>query len=337
MGAEKQGRVTLKDLAGQAGVSVATASRVVNNKPGGCVSGAVRERVWETARRLGYRPNLDARSLKAGAAAGPAGTVAVLMARPESARRDAFFSECLDSLSAELLSAGFRLGDVLYLESSSGGPLPEGDGYVILGKCQETLLRACQGRTGNVVGIWRNPGPLPVDEVVCSGRRAALLAMEHLLELEHRRIAYIGDCSFENRYLGYTEGLTSRQLPLIYSLVCNVPQTRAAGEQAMEALLRQGEATAALCANDEVALGALRAVGRRRGDGPPISVISIDDTAEARRAGLTTVHIPGRDMAHLAAGLLADRFRGGHREYVHIELPCRLVERESCFFAAQGG
>ncbi len=336
MGTERQNRVTLKELAGQAGVSVATASRVVNNQPGSCVSEAVRERVWETARRLDYQPNLNARGLKTGEDAGPAGAVCILVARPESARRDAFFAECLDSLSSELLLAGFRLGETLYLESSSGGPLPEGDGYVILGKCQEQLLRACKERTENLVGIWRNPGPLPVDEVVCSGYKAALLAMEHLLELEHRRIAYIGDCSFENRYLGYTEGLTSRHLPLIYSLVCNVPQTRAAGEQAMEVLLKQGEATAALCANDEVALGALRAI-RRRGGETPISVVSIDDTAEARRAGLTTVHIPGRDMAHLAVRLLVDRFQGGHREYVHVELPCRLVERESCFFAAPGG
>ncbi|MCD8332330.1 MAG: LacI family transcriptional regulator [Oscillospiraceae bacterium] len=328
--------MTLKELAQQAEVSVATASRVMNNKPGGCVSPAVRERVWETARRLGYQPNLNARSLKTGGPEAPAGTVCILVARPESARRDAFFTESLDSLSAELLSAGFRLGEAVYLQSASGGPLPEGDGYVILGKCQEELLRACRKRTRNLVGIWRNPGPLPVDEVVCSGRKAALLAMEHLVELEHRRIAYIGDCSFENRYLGYTEGLTRRQLPLIYSLVCNVPQTRAAGEQAMERLLSQGEATAALCANDEVALGALQALRRQGGGEPPVSVISIDDTAQARQAGLTTVHIPGRDMAHLAVLLLSDRFRGGHRECVHVELPCRLVERESCFFAANG-
>lgn len=332
-GTEEGETVTLKELAEQAGVSAATASRVLNNKPGGCVSAPVRARVWETARRLGYQPNLYAKGLKAGDGGALGKTVSIIVARPDSARKDAFFTESVDSLSAELLAAGFRLGEVRYMEGALRGPLPEGEGYVVLGKCQEELLRVCQRRTEYLVGIWRNPGLLPVDQVVCSGQKAARLAMEHLLELDHRRIGYIGDCSYENRYVGYTEGLMNRRLPLIYSLICDTPQTRAAGEQAMEALLKQGKATAVLCANDEVALGALQALGRWGRGRPPVSVISIDDTAQAKRAGLTTVHIPGRDMAHLAVRLLADRFAGGHREYAYVELPCHLVERESCCFA----
>lgn len=322
--------MSLKEIAQRTGVSVSTVSRVLNNKPGSCVSAGVRRQVWAAAQELGYRPNLNARNLKIGTVEPVSPTVSVIVAR-----EDTFFSECLNSIACELLSNRFQLGDTVCIEGNPSPVLPESDGYVILGKCPEELLRACQRRTEHLVGIWRNPGALPVDEVVCSGQKAAQLAMEHLLDLGHRRIAYIGDCSYENRYVGYTEALTNHQLPLIYQLICNTPQTRADGERAMTGLLHQGEATAVLCANDEVALGALQALKQHRRRGIPISVISIDDIPDAQRARLTTVHIPWQDMAHMAVCLLADHFSGGHTEYVHVELPCRLIERDTCYYASK--
>lgn len=324
--------MSLKEIAARTGVSVSTVSRVLNNRPGGCVSPQVRERVWCAAREMGYQPNLNARNLKKGTAAQDLPQISVIMARADTPQEDPFFIQCLDVLSSELVGSGFRLGPTAGPESHLS-PLPQADGYIVLGKCREDLLRMLEERTPNLVGLWRNPGALPVDQVVCSGQRAAALAMEHLVELGHRRIAYIGDCSYENRFVGYTEALTGHGLPLIYPLVFNVQQTRADGRKAMEALLRAGEATAVLCASDEVALGALEAVRhtrKKRGTLPP-SIISIDDIPEARRAGLTTVHIPRDDMAHLAVRLLADRMAGGHREQVSVELPCRLVERDSCY------
>lgn len=324
--------MSLKEISARTGVSVSTVSRVLNNRPGGCVSPQVRSRVWAVAREMGYQPNLNARNLKRGTPAQVLPQISVILARPDAPREDPFFIQCLDDLSAELLGSGFRLGPTSYPEE---GPwqLPQADGYIVLGKCREDLLRALEQRTANLVGLWRNPGALPVDQVVCSGQKAAALAMEHLLELGHRRIAYIGDCSYENRFVGYTEALTGHGLPLIYPLVFNVQQTREDGKKAMEALLRAEEATAVLCASDEVALGALEAVRhtRKKRGTVPMSVISIDDIPEAKKAGLTTVHIPRGDMTHLAVRLLADRMAGGHREQVSVELPCRLVERDSCY------
>lgn len=324
--------MSLKEIAARTGVSVSTVSRVLNNRPGGCVSPQVRERVWAAAREMGYQPNLHARNLKQGTSVQLLPRVSVILARSDAPTEDPFFVQCLDDLSAELLGSGFRLGDTLCPEERGWAP-PAADGYIVLGKCRADLLRALEGRTPNLVGLWRNPGALPVDQVVCSGQKAASLAMEHLMELGHRRIAYIGDCSYENRFVGYTEALTGHGLPLIYPLVFNIPQTREDGQKAMEALLQAGEATGVLCASDEVALGALDALRhtRKKRGVLPVSVISIDDIPEARRAGLTTVHIPREDMAHLAVRLLADRMAGGHREQVSVELPCRLVERDSCY------
>lgn len=326
--------MSLKEIAARTGVSVSTVSRVLNNRPGGCVSAPVRERVWAAAREMGYQPDLNARNLKRKTSAPVPRRISVVMARADTPREDPFFSQCLEDLSAELLHSGFQLGETAYPEEGADR-IPAADGYIVLGKCRPELLRSLGQRTPNLVGVWRNPGALPVDQVMCSGQKAAQLAMEHLMELGHRRIAYLGDCSYENRYVGYAEALTSQGLPLIYSLVFNVHQTREDGQRAMETLLRSGEATAVLCASDEVALGALDALGRTRQKrgAVPVSVISIDDIPEAARVGLTTVHIPRGDMAHLAVRLLADRISGGHREQVCVELPCRLVERESCYWA----
>lgn len=324
--------MSLKEIAARTGVSVSTVSRVLNNRPGGCVSAQVRQRVWSAAREMGYQPNLHARNLKQGTSDQALPRVSVILARPDAPTEDPFFVQTLDDLSAELLGAGFRLGKTVCPEEGAWSP-PEAEGYIVLGKCREDLLRRLEAHTPNLVGLWRNPGALPVDQVVCSGQKAASLAMEHLVELGHRRIAYIGDCSYENRFVGYTEALTGHGLPLIYPLVFNIPQTREDGQRAMEALLQAGEATGVLCASDEVALGALDALRhtRKKRGVLPVSVVSIDDIPEARQAGLTTVHIPRGDMAHLAVRLLADRMAGGHREQVSVELPCRLVERDSCY------
>lgn len=65
---------------------------------------------------------------------------------------------------------------------------------------------------------------------------------------------------------------------------------------------------------------------------PELSVISIDNIALSQecRPMLTTINIPKEDMAHMAVQLLLDRMARRHREFVRIELPCRLIRRESC-------
>ena len=95
--------------------------------------------------------------------------------------------------------------------------------------------------------------------------------------------------------------------------------------------------SAIFCANDSTALGVLEALkksGRRK---YIPSVISIDNIREAQMCSpsLTTIDIPKREMAHHAVALLLDRIRCGHSENIRMELPCRLIVRESCSYAAE--
>ncbi len=337
--------MTLKDIAQMVGTSPSTVSRVLNNTSGSCASPELRDRIWEAARATGYVPNETARSLRkggseAGEKAAPAPTrVAIVLARVRTLDADPFFSELFRNIEQELMAQGATIAQVVYAKDAPGQELVEADGVIIVGRSSRRLLEYVTALCPNVVGIWRNPMDFDVDEVVCDGRKAAEQAMGHLFDLGHRRIAYVGDCSYESRYIGYCNMLIQGHVPMSYELVRQTDQTTDAGRAAMRELLAAREAgradfSAVFCANDATAVGVLEVLEEAKlPEGERVSVISIDDVAAAQETTpyLTTIHIPRDEMAHLAVVLLLDRARGGHRESVRIELPGRIVERESCW------
>lgn len=175
-----------------------------------------------------------------------------------------------------------------------------------------------------------------MDEIVCSGSHAAVLAVEYLIELGHKNIAYIGDCNTESRYMGYYECLLSHKIPLTYDYIIPTNQTKEDGYRAFyEILAKAKRPSAVFCANDVTALGFLSAMkecnGRKKKQTYRPAVISIDDIEEASlcKPLLTTVRIPKEDMAHLAVLTLTDRLNKGHSENICLELPCQLIVRES--------
>lgn len=321
--------MTLKDVARLAQVSPATVSRVLNNA--GPVSEAVRTRVWAAARELGYAPNRSAQLLKRGPRPEKPGVcVGVVTARFATLEMDPFFHWLFRSVEERLFARGGRVSSILNVPDLLRQGPPEADGYLLLGRCPPQALDRLHRLTDNIVGVGRNPTDFDVDEIICSGQQAAFLAMEYLLKLGHRQIAYIGSCSYEERFIGYYEALRRHSLPLDQRLVQDTDQTAATGRAAMSQLLTTGGFTAVLCANDATALGALETLAAVGGQQP--AVIGIDNipAAEWAKPALTTVHIPKEEMGKAAVNLLLDRINGGHREHVRMEFPCRLVIRASC-------
>lgn len=320
--------MSIKKIAALCGVSPSTVSRVLNNTSPSCASAAVRDKVWQAARQLNYTPNQHARQLKSGGAQ-KSPRIAVLLARIHSLDDDPFFAELLRKLEEQLFAAGCTLCQCLLADD-----LPqlqqEVDGLLILGRLEEQLLQQVRRVTPNLVSISRNPLNFEVDEVVCSGKQAASLAMDYLLQQGHKKIAYIGDCSDEDRYVGYCETLIKNNIPLDYQLIRPAESNRAEGAAAMQGLLEQGKMSAVLCANDIIAIGALELLLQQKKPRP--AVISIDniEAAQSCKPLLSTVDIPRGEMAHLAVMLLLDRINNGHREFTRVELPCRLIKRESC-------
>ncbi|MDE5864238.1 MAG: substrate-binding domain-containing protein, partial [Lachnospiraceae bacterium] len=221
-------------------------------------------------------------------------------------------------------------------ENSTGFiPDKENTGLIILGKCPAKLIPMLRKRYQCIAGIDRNPTDYEYDEVVCNGTTAAEKAVEYLISLGHKDIAYIGDCTYEARYIGYYQALLNHKISLNHMNVHPTRQTREEGYQAMRSILQREELpTAIFCANDSTALGVLQALKQSKQRGYRPSVISIDNIQASQKTSpmLTTIDIPKKEMSHLALTLILDRRNGHHEENVRIELPCRLIERESCSY-----
>ncbi len=341
--------MSLKKIAEMTGVSVSTVSRVLNDKSSTCASAETRDRIFAAAREIGYIPNEAARQLKkmggpqadaAGAeGADPARRVTIILARVSSLDEDPFFLELFRSLEAELMKQSTIIDQVVYAEESLPKTVSSSNGVILLGRSSKRLLDEIRTQNPNMVGIWRNSMDFDVDEVICDGEAAARLAMDYLLSLGHRRIAYIGDCSYESRYVGYCNALIQNRISMDYSLIKQTNQTREAAEPAFRELLQmkmsgKNDFSAVFCANDVTAIRVLELLAaEKKKVRESISVISIDDIEESQNTKpfLTTIHIPRDEMAHMAVTLLLDRIGRLHREPVRIEFPCRVMARESCY------
>lgn len=326
--------MSLKKIAEMAGVSVSTVSRVLNNKEYNCASADVKDRIWAAAKEIHYVPNESARNLQRGnqiSAPKPARQLAVILGRFDSLQRDPFFAELFRSVEQEIFASGCVISDFCTAADLQNKNLPQADGFIILGRSSEHLLKKIEKNTKNIIAIDRNPTDFEIDEVICDGKEAASLAMDYLIGKGHEKIAYIGDCSCETRYVGYCDSLIQRRMPLDYSFIYPTNQTEDSGYAAMEQLLERGMVHAVLCANDATALGAVRALGDCR-KAPGIDLISIDNIQAAEEVTplLTTVNIPKKDMGKIAVKILLDRINHGHTETMRIEFPPRLIRRESC-------
>lgn len=360
--------MSLKKIAQLAGTSVSTVSRVLNQPEHRCHNKELSSKIWNIAMAENYVPNTYARNLrkKSGSDNAPF-CVDIYLTRFSSMNDDSFFEELFQTIKEELLDAGCILGDVLNSADllTLGNPtnisvhvpyksreriwsenqknsLPfiekkENTGLIVLGKCPQNLIPVLNKRYNYIAGIDRNPTEYEYDEIICNGATAAKKAVEHLISLGHTNIAYIGDCSYESRYIGYYQTLLNHHIPLNHTNVYPTNQTFSEGQQAMQQILEKKERpTAIFCANDMTALGVINVLHSSRKKDYLPSVIGIDNIKASERTTpmLTTIHIPQKEMAHLAVSLLLDRKNGKHTEHVRIELPCHLLKRESCYYYA---
>lgn len=333
--------MSLKQIATMVGTSVSTVSRVLNNTSSNCASRELQDKIWAAARETGYRPNEAARSLRqTGRTDKKLPCISIVLARITSLEEEPFFAELFRCLETELFKQHATIDHIVYAGESMTQNLSGSDGIIILGRCSQKLLDYITSQNRNVIGIWRNLTNFNVDEVVCDGKKAAEMAMQYLFSLGHRRIAYIGDCSFESRYVGYCDMLIRNNIPMDYELIKQTNQTGEEAEAALQSLLEKkeednGHFTAIFCANDSTAIRVLQLLEKEKKllKDSPISVISIDDIEEAQNTKpfLTTIHIPRQEMAHMAILLLLDRIAKGHMKVVRNEFACHIMQRSSCY------
>jgi LacI family repressor for deo operon, udp, cdd, tsx, nupC, and nupG len=323
---------TIKDVARELGISVATVSRALSRPE--LLRPETRDRVMNVVERLGYRPNLLARGLRRGQAH------AILFVAPNLSP---FFLEIFAGAEIVVRDAQFAL----LFGNSGGDPEREQEYFdqVASGRADGIILLTGLAPAAYAVGARPLPPLVTVLErlvdaavpVVRTDHHAgAQDATRHLIGLGHRHIGHITGVrrvlSTSRRLEGFRSALAAAQLPARPELVCTGDFTMRSGAEGMQHLMAlDPPPTAVLCANDEMAFGAILAL-RKLGLAVPedVSVVGFDDQnmAEFYNPPLTTVHIPRHELGRRAAMELLEQLAGRDvaREVI---LPTRLVVRES--------
>lgn len=338
---ERGDPVTIVDIARQAGVSIKTVSRVINREEG--VGALTRARVQELVEKLGYRPNVSARSLSSRrsyligvifmrvGAYHYVGEVQVGAMR--ACRRAGYHLVVEQAQPPEAVGGVQAFADVLRDARFDGVVLtpPTCDDPEVLAAIEAAGLPYV--RIAPHREFERSP------YVFMDDRRAALEQTLRLWDMGHRRIAFIDGpdehVSAARRREGYVAALRERGAEPRPEWIAKGQFLSLSGFDAAEALLRLPERpTAIFAANDEMAVGVLSAAAKHGLSVPrDLSVVGFDDSPAAESAWprLTTVHQPTAEMAEAAVEMLIEgfgdeRFRG--RVTVR-QLDYHLVIRDS--------
>ena len=329
--------VTIYDIAEQAGVSIATVSRVFNQHPR--VSDRTRERVFEVAERLDYQPHVSARSL--------ARQNTNLISAVVPMMTSYFFMEVIRGLQDRLDESAY---DLLVYASRT------------LGKVDGQLARAAQ--KGRADGVLLCSTPLTekrldrlqtaatpvvlvdsfhpdVDSVSVDNRRGGAIAARHLLDLGRERIGlilpHLDSVPARDRRSGYFDAFQEAGREVNEALIVECGEerdhgySREAGYEAMRELLARGpRPDAVFAASDVQALGALKAI-REAGLHAPedIALVGFDDIRTSAYVGLSTLRQPMYEMGKLAIEKLFRRIAEPDRPPSHTTFTPRLVTRET--------
>lgn len=323
-------RVTISDVARTAGVSVATVSKVINGRYG--VAAATSTRVQEVIDALGYESSLVARSLRSHRT----GVIGILVAEFEP-----FSTEILKGASRAVAGTGYEL-----LAYSGGRRAGEDVGWErrYLSRLSGTLIDGAVLVTPTVVdpdgavpvvAIDPHTGPAGMPTVDSDNHHGAVLAVEHLLGLGHRRIAHLaGRPDLESSRLreeGYRAALAAAGLAVDEELVrVGGYREDSAFGPALELLRLPQPPTAVFAANDTSAIAVVAAAASLGLKVPDdLSVVGFDNVPEAAftTPPLTTVSQPMQRMGAEGVELLLHLLAGRDERDMHVRLPTELVRR----------
>ena len=326
--------ISIKDIAQMAQVSHSTVSRALHHSP--LVNGETGDRIRQIARRVGYRPSAAARSLVT-KKTWMIGVVVTTIADP-------FVAELVSGIEETANEHGYSV----FLANSNADPERElrvvhsfherlVDGILVTASRVGALYlpRLTELKAPIVLINNQHPGEF-AHSVVIDNVTASRAATAHLIQLGHRRIAYIGDrCGFQSdteRFTGYRQALDLAGLAFWPELVVHGAGHAESGGPALETLLSLAQPpTAVFCYNDMTALGALRTLHARGLSVPDdISLVGFDDLfiASYTQPLLTTVRQPRQQMGRMAMEMLL-KLCAGQEATSSVKVSGELIVRES--------
>lgn len=336
---------TLRDVARHAQVSTASVSRVLNQEP--VVSDATRERVERAIRDLNYKPNRIARSLRCRNShiiALVVDSIANPFASEISQGVEGFLNPRAYDLFLYNTDHDHRKG-LSYLEGLPSrmvdGVIYAASGLDLAGALQAQMNRLQTLGIPTVMVGWSLPG---VHAVVSDDRAGMLAAVDHLMQMGHRSVAFLsgppGSSVTEQRRAGFLEAMAAHHQDVPSDLVQRADCRMDMAVTATEALVGRAQApTAIVAGNDLMALGALYAAHQCAVRVPEdLSVVGFDNIAFTAYTSppLTTVNVPKQQFGASAARRLLDLIAAEAKLEPMVEvLATQLVVRASCQAARQ--
>jgi LacI family transcriptional regulator len=329
--------VSIKDVAKRCGTSISTVSNVINGTK--YVKPDLEERIRSAIEELGYEVNPVARSLKSKKSY----TVGVIITNIDRI----FFTRVIKGIQEVMTRAGYRLtfcntNDSLETEQSFFNMLCSNwvDGIIVdsaadqdhTGWYRQMAEAHANTKKIPIVGLECRMDAYGMDSVGIDNEKAAFDATQALLQKGCTRIAHIAGVAGSPLTRARQKGF----LCAAEGHMCSMESgdfSPNSGYEAMNRLLDGGMIPDGLfAANDQMAVGAIHALSARGIDIPSgIKVVGFDDTfvASLVKPSLSTIHVPKYSMGVCAAEQLLLRMGGDESEPRHIELPYKLIDRQS--------
>jgi LacI family transcriptional regulator len=332
----KTGRVTIRTVAEDAGVSVAAVSKVLREAYG--VSDALKERVQSSMQRLGYRPHAAARGMR-----GQTYTLGFLL--PDL--HNPFFADIMAGVNAALERTQYQpmlgiSGSVAQTEKALVEAMIDRrmDGIIIIGpRVPDDELREIATRIPTVLLAYYAQGPVNFDTVNNDDQHGARLVVEHLVAAGYKNIAYLSQELHataaaqvtSEREVGFRAGMEAAGLAAHIQVVHSLQTPRETQHVARQLLQSRHRPEAIFCWTDFIALEVL-SVARELGLSVPgdLAVVGYDNTGycDLAQNALTSIDQSGQVLGLQAARMLIERIKG-REEPEHFVVTPRLVARAS--------
>lgn len=328
-------QVTVYEVAKEAGVSIATVSRVLNTPER--VNETTRTRVYQAIDQLGFVPKAEA-AARARKSHGRIGVLAPFFTYPSFVARLRGVAESLSDLPYDLaiynVDSSYRLDGLL-----ASLPLTRRvDGLILMSLPfdDESADRLIVHKLPTVLIEYSRPR---FSSVRIDNAGGGALAAQHLIGLGHRRCAFVGDSDVPDYALrnsdvrldGYRQALIEAGVGLPEEYIACAPHGLESARQSAHQLLDLSSPPTAIFAPSDTQAMGVRKAARERGLRVPadVAIIGFDDIEMADYVGLTTIRQHLEESGHVAIDLLLSRLADPSRAAQEVWLPLSLVQRET--------
>lgn len=340
---------TIKEISNLVGVSIATVSKVLNNQAG--VSVETQRAVLAAAKKLNYRPNLNARHLKTGTSR-TLGIIAEDLTVFNTPDIIDGIGVCCESRSYHYILGNLRFNkryghetghnqakSALVAEMVEQMFSKQVDGIIYIGCHSHALATFSLAEDTRIVCAYCYSEDPTIPAVIYDDREAARRVTEMLLAKGHTKIGIVAgrkdSWHTNNRLMGIQEALYEHAVPYNPHFIHYGDWSRDMGYQHAPALLDAG-VSAIFAMNDQMAMGVLDYCNQHSIEvGKDLALIGFDnrELSAVSRPALSTVALPLFEIGHTAASIMLDLIETGRiPEHPTIQLSCAIIERESTNF-----